>query len=140
MKKTKSVSKGMKKMRCVSQGIEFANVEDKPHDLPISQMAVAGDFMYTWGYGELFDLKNPKPGMRKVFEHVKKLLASKGLTFANVVKVTALLAPVECFGEYSALYRTYFKAPYPCRTTIPTPSDKAFLEIDVVAYKKGLSD
>ena len=120
--------------------IEFINPFPNPHHLPISQVAVAGDFLYTWGYGENFDLKDPQPGMRKVFEHIGALLKQKGLTFHDVAKVTALISPVECFGDYSTLYQEYFKAPYPCRTTIPTPSDKAFLEIDVVAYKKGLSD
>ena len=118
---------------------EFLNPFPNPHDLPISQAAVAGDFMYTWGFGEVFDLKDPKPGMRKVFEHVGGLLAQKGLAFTDVVKVTALISPLQCFGDYSELYKEYFTAPYPCRTTIPVPSDKAFLEIDVVAYKKGLS-
>jgi len=114
--------------------------KDNPHKLPISQAVVAGDFMYTWGYGAVFDIKNPEPGMRKVFEHVKMLLAQEGLTFKDVVKTTVLLAPVQFFTIYSALYKQHFKAPYPCRTTIPCASDSAFLEMDIVAYRKGLSD
>ena len=120
-----------------STGIEFFNPYPNPHKLPISQAAVAGDYMYTWGFGAVFDIKNPEPGMREVFEHIGGLLAQKNLGFEHVVKTTVLLAPVQFFKTYSKLYQEYFKAPYPCRTTIPVASDNAFLEIDVVAYIGG---
>ena len=111
--------------------IEFLNPFPNPASLPISQAGVAGDYMYTWGFGEVFDAADPKPGMRKVFEHIKALLAQKGLGFGDVVKVTALLtAGVDVWKEYGEVYREYFQEPYPCRTTIPVPSDEAFLEID----------
>jgi len=128
----------MKKKK--NTGITFYNPVKVKSTLPISQMVVAGDFMYTWGYGALFDKKNPRPGMKKVFEHVRALLAEKNLTFRDVVKTTVLLAPLAYFDEYSKLYAEYFKPPHPCRTTIPVINDRCFLEIDIVAYKKGLSD
>jgi 2-iminobutanoate/2-iminopropanoate deaminase len=126
-----------KKTTKTKTGIEFFSPYPNPHKLPISQAAVAGDFMYTWGFGAVFDVKNPEPGMREVFEHIQGLLAQKNLGFEHVVKTTVLLAPAQFFKIYSKVYQEYFKAPYPCRTTIPVASDSAFLEIDVVAYLGG---
>ena len=77
--------------------------------------------------------------MRKVFEHIKGLLDEQGLTTADVVKVTALLTRLDHWDIYTQVYKEYFHPPYPCRTTIPVVTEKAILEIDVVAYRKGLS-
>ena len=75
-----------------------------------------------------------------ILEHLRELLAEKGLTFRHVVKTTVLLSRGEFFWIYTKIYQEYFKKPYPARTTIPCASDTVFLEIDLVAYKKGLSD
>jgi enamine deaminase RidA (YjgF/YER057c/UK114 family) len=107
--------------------------------LPISQAAVAGDYFFTWGYGEDIRDDHVKEDMRKVFEHLKGLLAEKGLTFADVVKVTALLTDTKQWPQYTEVYKEYFKEPFPCRTTIPVVTDKKILEVDLIAYKKGLS-
>jgi enamine deaminase RidA (YjgF/YER057c/UK114 family) len=119
--------------------IQFLNPVASPHKLPISQVGVAGDFLYTWGYGEEVRKGHERADMRKVFEHIKACLAAKGLGFADVVKVTALLTDLKQWEHYSVVYKEYFKPPYPCRTTIPVPTKEKILEIDVVAYKKGLS-
>lgn len=119
--------------------IEFLH-PDHEKGLPLSKGAVAGDFMYTFGDGEVFDEQDPKPGMRKVFERTAALLAEKGLTLADVVKTTVLLSRENVWTEYSEVYREYFKKPFPVRTTIPVVHEVAFIELDLVAYKKGLSD
>jgi 2-iminobutanoate/2-iminopropanoate deaminase len=130
----------MKKKKTARTEIEFQSPNRVPFKLPISQMAVAGDFLYTWGYGSVFDRKNPKPGMRKCFKHIGRLLRRKGLSFRHVVKVTALISPVQFFADYNEVYQEFFQPPYPCRTTIPVPSDQCFVELDIVAYQKGLSE
>lgn len=118
--------------------IQFLNPVPSPHKLPISQVGVAGDFLYTWGYGEVIRRGREREDMRKVFEHIKACLAAKGLGFADVVKVTALLTDLKQWEHYTAVYKEYFKPPYPCRTTIPVPTKEKILELDVVAYRKGL--
>jgi len=131
-----------KRKRKIVNDIEFIGIDNfsGKKRLPISQAVVAGDFLYTWGHGVVFDPKNPEPGIRKEFEHLRELLAEKGLTFRHVVKTTVLLSRGEFFWIYTKIYQEYFKKPYPARTTIPCASDTVFLEIDLVAYKKGLSD
>jgi enamine deaminase RidA (YjgF/YER057c/UK114 family) len=118
--------------------IQFLNPVPSSHPLPISQVGAAGDFLYTWGYGEVVRKGREREDMRKVFEHIKACLAAKGLGFHDVVKVTALLTDPKHWEHYSAVYREYFKPPFPCRTTIPISTEEKILEIDVVAYRKGL--
>jgi 2-iminobutanoate/2-iminopropanoate deaminase len=117
--------------------IQFLRTEN---DIPLSGAAIAGDFMYTWGDGEVLREGHVKEDMRKVFDRLKALLAEKGLTFADVAKVTALLTNQDkLWPTYTEVYKEYFKKPYPVRTTIPIEMKQDILEIDLVAYKKGLS-
>jgi enamine deaminase RidA (YjgF/YER057c/UK114 family) len=119
--------------------VKFYGLTNK-HNLPLSKAAVAGDFFFTFGDGEHFDPKAPKPAMRRLFKRLAKLLRARGLDFTDVAKTTVLLSPIGAFKDYSAVYAEFFRKPYPCRTTIPVTCDTPFVEIDVVAYKKGLSD
>jgi 2-iminobutanoate/2-iminopropanoate deaminase len=107
--------------------------------LPISACAIAGDFLYTWGDGAALKPGREKEDMREVFKRIGELLTAQGLTFADVAKVTALLTDTVNWDSYTEVYKEFFKEPYPCRTTIPIKTDEPILEIDLVAYKKGLS-
>ena len=118
--------------------IEFLHPKNE-WNVPISKAAVAGDYFFTWGYGENLDPSDPKPGMRKVFEHLRALLQEKGLTFADVVKVTGLLSSLELFPPYNEVYREYLKEPFPVRTSFCIITEKPLLEVDLIAYRKGLS-
>jgi 2-iminobutanoate/2-iminopropanoate deaminase len=118
--------------------IEFLHPKNE-WNVPISKAAVAGDYFFTWGYGENLDPSDPKPGMRKVFEHLRSLLQEKGLTFADVVKVTGLLSSLDLFKPYNEVYREYLKEPFPVRTSFCIIADKPLLEVDLIAYRKGLS-
>jgi hypothetical protein len=44
--------------------------------LPITQVGVASDLLYTWGYGEEVRKGHQRADMRKVFEHIKACLAT----------------------------------------------------------------
>ena len=119
--------------------IQFLETKNETN-LPISKAAVAGDYFFTWGYGEIVEDDDPKAGMRKVFDHLRELLSQKGLTFADVVKVTGLLVKIEHFKPYNEVYREYFTEPFPVRTSFCIVSDEPILEVDVIAYRKGLGD
>lgn len=119
--------------------VKFFGLTNK-HNLPLSKAAIAGDFFFTFGDGERFDPKNPKPAMRRLFQRLGRLLRRHDLDFTDVAKTTVLLSPLGAFKDYSAVYAEFFRKPYPCRTTIPVACDTPFVEIDVIAYKKGLSE
>ena len=114
--------------------------------LPFSNVVVAGDFCFVSGQAAL----DPKTGellikgefaseAKLVFENLLNNLAAVGLTAKDVVKVNAYLGDVSYIKEYNELYRKYFPAPHPARTTIGCLIGDIRLEIDCIAYMKGKS-
>ena len=72
---------------------------------------------------------------RRVLENVGALLEAAGLSFADVVRSTVFLADMNDFQAMNEVYATFFKEPYPARSTVQAarlPRD-ARVEIDVIA-------
>jgi 2-iminobutanoate/2-iminopropanoate deaminase len=72
---------------------------------------------------------------RRVFENIRALLEVAGLSFGQVVRTTVFLADMNDFQAMNETYATFFKEPYPARSTVQAarlPRD-ARIEIDVVA-------
>ncbi len=70
---------------------------------------------------------------RAVLENVRRVLAAAGATLADVVSVTAYLEEIGDWGEFNAVYREAFSAPYPTRTTVGASLHDVLVEITVVA-------
>lgn len=71
----------------------------------------------------------------RVLENVGLLLAAAGLTYDAVVRTTVFLADMDDFAAVNATYATFFREPYPARSTVQVarlPRD-ARIEIDAVA-------
>lgn len=105
-----------------------------------SQGIVANGFLFTAGLGPL----DPESGSivgddvatqtRQVMRNIASILDTRGLTFADVVKVTAHLAePDRDFAAYNAAYEDFLRAPYPVRTTVGSTLAAILVEIDVIA-------
>lgn len=104
-----------------------------------SQGIVSGGFLYTAGFGP----QDPETGeiaptvgeqTTQVLRNVQAVLTEAGLTFDDVVKVTVHLQNLKGdFAEYDAVYREFFDAPYPVRTTVGSELMNILVEIDVVA-------
>ena len=72
---------------------------------------------------------------RRVLQSVGALLEAANLSFAQVVRTTVFLADMNDFQAMNDAYATFFKEPYPARSTVQAarlPRD-ARVEIDVVA-------
>jgi 2-iminobutanoate/2-iminopropanoate deaminase len=72
---------------------------------------------------------------RRALENVGALLAAAGLSFAHVVRTTVFLADMNDFQAMNEVYATFFREPYPARSTVQAarlPRD-ARVEIDVIA-------
>ncbi len=71
-----------------------------------------------------------------VFENIKLILVESGSCWENIVDVTVFLTDINRdFKTYNKLYKKYFKAPFPTRTTVevnslPTP---IAIELKVIA-------
>jgi 2-iminobutanoate/2-iminopropanoate deaminase len=104
-----------------------------------SQGAEGGGLLFTAGFGP----QDPATGevaatageqTAQVLRNVRAVLAARGLTLADVVKVTAHLQHLKRdFAAYDAAYRTFFTEPYPVRTTVGSDLMDILVEIDVVA-------
>jgi 2-iminobutanoate/2-iminopropanoate deaminase len=72
--------------------------------------------------------------MRRSFENLRKILTAAGLSFSHVAQVRSYVGKPEYLAEYNQIYREFFSAPFPARTTIVNCLGEALkYEIDVIA-------
>ena len=120
--------------------VEFINPDNmgKPQGI-YTHTVRAGDYVFTSGQVSV----DPDTGTRVVgdfeteakfaFENLTKALEAGGATLADVVKVQAFLSDADDFPKYNEIYKTYFKEPYPARTTVCVNMDLK-IEIEAIAY------
>jgi 2-iminobutanoate/2-iminopropanoate deaminase len=112
---------------CASEGTMRTPVQTDKAPKPIgpySQAIVEGDFVFVAGQGCM----NPATGKmetgdvrtetRQTFENVKAILEAAGSSMDKVVKCNVYLRDIKDFAAMNEVYSTYFKPPYPARTTI----------------------
>jgi reactive intermediate/imine deaminase len=104
-----------------------------------SQGVTAAGLLFTAGFGPQDPVTGAVPASvaeqtAQVLRNVRAVLAERGLTMADVVKVTAHLQHLRRdFAAYDAVYREFFTDPYPVRTTVGSDLMDILVEIDVVA-------
>lgn len=69
--------------------------------------------------------------------NLKNILASDGLTMANVVKTVVFLADLNDFPAMNAVYETFFEKPFPTRSCVQVAAipKGAKIEIECIAVK-----
>jgi reactive intermediate/imine deaminase len=104
-----------------------------------SHGVVANGFLYTCGMGPI----DPATGKvvdggiaeqtRQTLKNLNSILDAKGAKIENVVKVTSHLQEVNRdFKAYDEVYREFFTAPFPVRTTVGSDLINILVEIDFV--------
>lgn len=89
-----------------SQAIRTGNVVFISGQLPIDP--ATGNFA-EGGIKEL---------TRQSLNNAKAILAAEGLTMADVVKTTVLMADMADFAEMNEVYAEFFQAPFPARSAL----------------------
>jgi 2-iminobutanoate/2-iminopropanoate deaminase len=126
--------------------VRKAIVTDKaPKPLgPYSQAIVEGDFIFLAGQGctnpatgklELGDVRSET---KRTFENVRAILDAAGSSLDDVTKCNVYLRNINDFAAMNEVYRTFFSAPFPARTTIQAgalPGGIA-VEIECIARKR----
>ncbi|MGW0800622.1 RidA family protein [Streptomyces sp. NPDC002692] len=123
---------------------EAVRTEDAPRPAgAYSQGVVVGGFLYTAGFGP----QDPRTGVtprgvadqtRQVLRNISAVLAERGASLDDVVKVTVHLQdPRGDFAAFDAAYRPFFAEPCPVRTTVGSDLMDILVEIDVVAALPG---
>jgi 2-iminobutanoate/2-iminopropanoate deaminase len=111
---------------------------------PYSQAIVAGDFVFTAGQvgldpatGTLVD--GIEAQAEQVLRNIEAVLAAAGLSMADVVKTTVLLADMADFATVNTIYARHMPDPPPARSTFAVAGlpRAARIEIEAVARRPG---
>ena len=109
---------------------------------PYSQGVRVGGFVFVSGQlpidpatGE-FAGEDIASQTRQSLANIQNILASDGLTMANVVKTTVLLKNIGDFGAMNEVYATFFEGECPARAAFEGAAipKGALVEIEAVAY------
>lgn len=109
--------------------------------LPFTPAVEANGFVFVSGQASVDETGKIIPGtfeeeMRRSMENVKRVLASAGLGLEDVVRVTSYIRDSANGPRYNELYREYFSAPLPARTTLSNCLSPALhFEVDVIAVR-----
>ena len=110
---------------------------------PYSQAVVEGDLIFVAGQGctnpltgklELGDVRSET---KRTFENVRAILEAAGSSLDDVLKCNVYLRDIDDFAGMNEVYETFFKAPFPARTTVQAgalPGGIA-VEIECIAKK-----
>jgi reactive intermediate/imine deaminase len=89
---------------------------------PYSQAIRAGDTLYLSGQigldpasGQMVD--GLEAQAHRVFRNMQAVTTAAGASLDDVVKLSILLADLADFAKVNEIMATYFKAPYPARST-----------------------
>jgi len=121
-------------------GKEAVRTENAPRPAgAYSQGVAAAGLLFTAGFGPQDPVTGAVAGTveeqtAQVLRNVAAVLAARGLTTDDVLKVTVHLQHLRRdFAAYDAVYRQFFAEPYPVRTTVGSGLMDILVEIDVVA-------
>jgi 2-iminobutanoate/2-iminopropanoate deaminase len=122
--------------------MKFLATEGAPRAIgPYSQAVVDGGRLYASGQIPL----DPKTGelvggsiensAERVFDNLEAVLASAGLGFSDVLKVTVYLTKADDFGAMNTVYARRFGEHRPARSTVIVAAlpKGAPLELDLIA-------
>jgi 2-iminobutanoate/2-iminopropanoate deaminase len=70
---------------------------------------------------------------RLTMQHIGKILAAAGCTFADVVRCGCHLADINDFDRFNATYAEFFSGAFPTRTTVQSGLSGIKVEIDCIA-------
>lgn len=111
-----------------------------PGGPPFSAAVMAGDTLYLSGTtdGGTALGGTGAEAARRVIENLKRTVEAGGLTMDDLVWVQIFCTDLSLYGDFNAIYRTYFKGPLPARAFIGTSQllGGSRFEIMGVAVKK----
>lgn len=128
-------------MTDLSMSFEYINGINVPKSsLPFSPAVKAGDFVFVSGQASVDAEGNIVEGTfeeecRRSFENVRNILSAAGLGFKDVVQVRNYVGRQEDLVLFNQVYKEFFSAPFPARTTIMGCLGTLLkFEVDVIAY------
>jgi len=103
--------------------VEYSNAGSPlAGDFPFSAAVRVGDLLILSGQiGNLPGTTTLAPGgikaeAKQVLENIKHILEANGSSMDRVVKCTVMIADIDEWGDFNAVYATYFPGPKPARS------------------------
>ena len=111
---------------------------------PFSESVRVGDILFISGQVGVDENNELVEGgivgeTRQIMTNIAGALERRGLGFSDVVKCTVFLADVAEWGEFNAIYTSYFEPPYPARSALGANGLAlgARLEVECIAAYPG---
>lgn len=109
---------------------------------PYSQAVIAGDFLFISGQlgidpGNATLEGSVTQQADRALKNMGAILKEAGLGYADVVKVTVLLADIGDFAAVNDVYARFFESPFPARAAYAAAGlpRGALVEIEAVAHR-----
>ena len=105
--------------------------------LALSQGVVAGGFLFVSGQVPI----NPETGqvpvdfaeqVRQALNNVQAIAHEANADLSNATRVSVYLTDLANFDQMEAVYKSYFSAPYPARTTTGVKINGYDIEVDAI--------
>jgi len=109
---------------------------------PYSQGIIEGDFIFVAGQGPADpatgqkEMSDVRKATRQTFENIKAILEAAGSSLDKVVKCNVYLKDINDFAAMNEVYSTYFKAPFPARTTIQAGALPGGIPVEIECIAK----
>lgn len=105
---------------------------------PISSAIRVGSTIYISGQIGIDDKGAVVPGgiggqTRRCLESIRDILVSYGADMSNVVQTRIFLKSFGGYADFNEVYKEFFSAPYPTRSTVGTPDLALGAEIEIEA-------
>lgn len=127
-------------MKIKRNGVAGAGAGGQP--LPFARSVEAGGFVFVSGQtamenGELID-GGIVAQTHQVIANIRAVLKESGCDLADVVKVNVWLDDPRDFWSFNGVFKEYFGAHPPARSTVASPLViDAKIEMEVVAYRSS---
>jgi len=73
---------------------------------------------------------------KQAMENLNRVLIAAGFTFKDVVQVSVFITDMSKFGEFNAIYETYFKKPYPARFVVEVAKLPKNVDVEISCIAK----
>jgi 2-iminobutanoate/2-iminopropanoate deaminase len=106
-----------------------------PHGVRVGDLMFIGGHTSIDAQGHLVGPGDIRAQTRHVLTTLETILALAGLGLDDVVKTTVVLTDWRHYGAYNEVYRAFFAAPYPARSTVSASLGMpgALIEIEAIA-------
>ena len=124
--------------------MRHAIVTDKaPKPLgPYSQAIIDEDLIFVAGQGcanpltGTLELGDVRSETKRTFENIRAILQAAGSSLDDVMKCNVYLRDINDFAAMNEVYKTFFSAPFPARTTIQAGALPGGIAVEIECIAK----